>query len=106
VNETPVDVLLAVPGEGVYFRPTEADRELSAWLSPGMTLYAAGEYSQPLEGFPDARYWVVFLNSRGAGNDLILSVKGVVAVGFDLSFNAARIAAEDAATGGYLIPPP
>jgi hypothetical protein len=61
VDGTPVDVLLAVPGEGVYFRPTEADPELSAWLSPGMTLYAAGEYAPqtPVIGLPDARCWVV-----------------------------------------------
>lgn len=104
VDDTPVDVLLAMPGEGVYFRPSEADRELSAWLSPGMTLYAAGEYSKPFIGLPEARYWVIFLNSRGGGNELLVSTSGVVGLAF--LYTAQQAESSASATGANLIPPP
>lgn len=100
---TLVDVLFAAPGEGLYFRAEEADRELAGWLSAGMRLYSVKDLGTVTDILGVPRYQVVFVNSAGAGNSLTISTKGVVGLWFDVSRNPAQQA--NSMRGTFLIPP-
>jgi hypothetical protein len=101
---TLVDVLLAVPGEGLYFRPEAADRELAGWLGAGVKVYSVKDLGDVTDILGVPRYQVVFVDPNNTGNSLTISGKGVVGLWFDQSRNPAQQA--QLFSGTYLVPPP
>ena len=100
---TLVDVLLAVPGEGLYFRPIEADRELAGWLKPGMKLYSVKDLGNVTDVLGVPRYQVVFVDSDNTGNSLTISSDGIVGLWFDLSHNPEQQA--QSMSGTFVVAP-